>query len=114
MNISIEYKLNDNPCRNNFEHPLVDLLQSVNDTGSIKAAANLLGRSYRYVWGELKNWESDLNTDLIIWGPTGKGAELTPKAIQFLIANSKVQAAHERNIFNMKRDIAKCLEILSK
>lgn len=114
MNISLEYKLNENPRRDNLEHPLVELLQSVNEAGSIRAAANSLGRSYRYVWGELKNWEFELNTDLIVWGPTSKGAELTPKAVQFLIANSKFQAAHQKNIAELKREIALCLDILKK
>ena len=37
-----------------IRNPLMDLLQAVRSSGSISAAAKVLGLSYRHVWGELK------------------------------------------------------------
>src|SRR3569832_95315 len=46
---------------------LIELLGAVREHGSITAAAKALGFSYRYVWGELKRWESELGHSLVVW-----------------------------------------------
>ncbi len=110
--LSIEYKFSKTPTHNRLEHPLLELLESVRQTGSIGKAAKQLGRSYRYVWGELKHWESELKTNLIIWGRTSKGAELTPQAIEFLLAVSKSQNDMEQQVKLIKNSVAQCVSIL--
>ena len=54
LHLSLEYKFAKEPTRHRLEHPLLDVLESVHQTGSIGRAAKQLGRSYRYVWSELK------------------------------------------------------------
>lgn len=88
------------------------LLECVYDTGSIGKAAKHLGLSYRRVWGELKHWESELNTNLIVWGRTGKGAELTPEAIEFLLEVSKTQLDLELQVAQIKHRVEKCVSVL--
>jgi putative molybdopterin biosynthesis protein len=95
-----------------LEHPLLAILESVYKTGSIVKAAKHLGRSYRHVWGELKHWESELNANLIVWGRSGKGAELTPQAIGFLVAVSQTQADLAPQLAQIKHRFQQCVNIL--
>jgi putative molybdopterin biosynthesis protein len=112
LHVSIEYKLSKDPSKNWVKHPLVELLERVNTHGSIGAAAKSLGRSYRYVWGELKFWESELNTRLIVWGRTSKGAELTPHALQFISAFSETHVELEPHVAVIKRRVQNCMSVL--
>jgi putative molybdopterin biosynthesis protein len=112
LHFSLEYKFSNEPTRDRLEHPLFEVLESVHETGSILKAAKQLGRSYRYVWGELKHWEAELNTHLIVWGRTSKGAELTPQALQFLQAITQTHLEFEQQVAVMKNRIAACLAVL--
>ncbi len=93
-------------------HPLLNILESVYQTGSIVKAAKHLGRSYRSVWGELKCWESELNASLIIWGRNGKGAALTPQAIEFLGAVSRTQIDLAPQLSQIKKRFQQCVVVL--
>jgi putative molybdopterin biosynthesis protein len=109
---SIACKLSSGLTCHRLEHTLLEVLESVQQTGSIGKAAKHLGRSYRHVWGELKHWESELNTSLIIWGRTGKGSELTPQAIEFLLAISKTQVELEPQVAHIKNRFEQCVTVL--
>jgi putative molybdopterin biosynthesis protein len=109
VHLSIECKFTDQPTRNRLEHPLLAVLESVHETGSIGKAAKSMGRSYRFVWGELKYWESELNADLIIWGRNHTGAELTPQAVQFLSDVSKTHVDLERHVARIKDRVEQCV-----
>lgn len=112
LHFSLEYKFANGPTRDRLEHPLFEVLESVHQTGSILKAAKQLGRSYRYVWGELKYWEAELNTNLIVWGRTSKGAELTPQALKFIEAISQTHLEFERQVALMKDRMAQCMSVL--
>ena len=112
IHLSIEYKLSAKPTSDRLEHPLISLLESVNETGSIGKAAKQLNLSYRYVWGELKHWETELNTDLIVWGKTSKGATLTPEALQFLLEVAQTQFDLQQQVAQIKHRVEKCVSVL--
>jgi putative molybdopterin biosynthesis protein len=112
LHFSLEYKFSKEPTRDRLGHPLFEVLESVHETGSIVKAAKQLGRSYRYVWGELKHWEAELNTNLIVWGRNSKGAELTPQALQFLQAISQTHLDFEQQVALMKTRMAQCVSVL--
>jgi putative molybdopterin biosynthesis protein len=112
FHLSIACKLSTGPTRHRLEHPLLEVLESVHETGSIGKAAKHLGRSYRHVWGELKYWESELNTSLIVWGRTGKGSELTAQAIDFLLAISKTQMELEPQVAQIQNRFEQCVSVL--
>lgn len=112
VHLSIAYKFSAQPTRNRLEHPLLDVLEGIQETGSIAQAAKNMHRSFRSVWGELKHWESELNTHLIIWGRTGKGAELTPQALEFLRAVTQSHIELERHIAQIKTSMESCLSVL--
>lgn len=48
-----------------FGHGLSEILKAVEAAGSIKAAAERLGKSYRYVWGRIKKAEDSLGEPLV-------------------------------------------------
>ena len=72
-------------------HPLIDLLQAVDAHGSISAAARALGLSYRHVWGELKRWEDELGSELILW-EKGQSARLSDFGAKLMWAERQAQA----------------------
>lgn len=112
IHLTIEYKFSEKPTSNRLEHPLLLLLESVNETGSIGKAAKHLNLSYRHVWGELKHWEAELNTNLIVWGKTSKGANLTPEAIQFLSEVTQTQLDLQQQVAQIKNRVEKCVSVL--
>lgn len=66
-----------------FGFGLCEMLQAVDETGSIKQAAQDLGKSYRYVWGRLKAAEDVLGRRLVEAHVGGAGTHrstLTPQA----------------------------------
>jgi molybdate transport system regulatory protein len=48
-----------------FGFGLSAMLRAINKTGSIKHAAAKLGKSYRYVWGRIKDAEKTLGRKLV-------------------------------------------------
>jgi molybdate transport repressor ModE-like protein len=48
-----------------FGRGISEILKAVEETGSIKAAAGQLGKSYRFVWGKIKEAERALGAPLV-------------------------------------------------
>jgi len=72
-----------------FGFGLSEILKAVEKSGSIKAAAESLGKSYRYVWGRVKKAERALGEPLVETRIGGKGtgrSSLTQRA-QRLVAD---------------------------
>ena len=68
---------------------VAEILQAVERAGSIKQAAADLGKSYRYVWGRLKQAEHLLGRPLVEARVGGQGSQrssLTPEARQLAAA----------------------------
>src|SRR5262249_52111839 len=66
-----------------FGFGISEILQAVDQAGSIKQAARDLGKSYRYVWGRIKDAEDALGQALVEAQVGGKGRQrsfLTPAA----------------------------------
>src|SRR5438105_14554338 len=66
-----------------FGFGLSEILRAVHQHGSIKQAAASLGKSYRYIWGRLKEAERALGRKLVKTQVGGKGHQrsfLTPEA----------------------------------
>jgi len=57
------------------------ILKAIDRTGSIKNAAQDVGRSYRFVWGRLKHIEQTFGVSLVdaqVGGATDRRSALTP------------------------------------
>jgi len=65
----------------------VDLLEAIEETGSLSGAAERLGVHYRRAWGKIKEMEMRLGVRLIVTqsgGVGGGGTELTPQAKEYI------------------------------
>jgi molybdate transport system regulatory protein len=58
-----------------FGWGICEILQAVEATGSIKSAARSLGKSYRYVWGRIKDAERTLGQPLVVAQVGGCGRD---------------------------------------
>lgn len=70
-----------------FGWGICEILQAVRDVGSIKDAAAQLGKSYRYVWGRVKEAEATLQQPLVetrVGGDIEQRSSLTPLANQLV------------------------------
>lgn len=93
-----------------IRNALMDLLQAVKTSGSISAAAKLLGLSYRHVWGELKRWESDLGQALIVWDK-GQPARLSEFGEKLLWAERQAQARLAPQIESLHADLERAFAV---
>jgi molybdate transport system regulatory protein len=89
--------------RYSFGFGLTEILQAVDRAGSIKQAADDLGKSYRYIWGRIKAAERTLGQRLVETQVGGKGRQrsfLTPAAVQlvddFLAVRRRMMQVVER------------------
>ena len=89
---------------------LVALLQSVDQHGSISAAARELGLSYRHVWGELKRWETSLGQTLIVW-EKGQSARLTEFGTKLMWAERQTQARLAAQVQALRTDLERTFAI---
>jgi molybdate transport system regulatory protein len=70
-----------------FGFGIAEILQAVDQAGSIKQAAGDLGKSYRYVWGRIKEAERVLGRQLVetqVGGKDVQRSSLTPPARQLV------------------------------
>ncbi len=87
-------------------NPLFDLLTAVLEAGSIRHAAQLLGCSYRYLWGSLREWEEKLGEPLLIWSQ-GQRARPTQFAERLLWAERRARTRMQPHIEALRSDLAR-------
>ena len=58
-----------------FGFGLSEILRAVESSGSIKQAASDLGKSYRYVWGRIKEAEKSIGQPLVETQVGGQGTQ---------------------------------------
>ena len=90
MNFKVKSKfwLEDAEGRPIFGGGKLAILEKIDELGSIKAAAESLGISYRAVWGKIKAAEQRLGSKLVETFPGGgreKGARLTEAAQDLIV-----------------------------
>jgi len=90
--------------RGELHHPLLELLEAVNRSGSISAAAREMSMSYRHVWGELKRWESELGRPLLLW-TRGQSARLSPFGSKLLWAERQAQARLAPQLASLRNEL---------
>jgi len=90
------------------QNPLFDLLQALEQRGSIRHAAEGLGASYRHVWGQLKHWEGVMGEALVVW-TQGQPARLTPFAERLLWAERRARARLTPHIEALRAELERVL-----
>jgi putative molybdopterin biosynthesis protein len=93
-----------------LDNPLFELLAAVVDLGSIRHAAQSLGRSYRYVWGSLRKWEQTLGEPLIVWSQ-GQRARPTQFAERLLWAERRARTRMQPHIEALRTDLTRVLAV---
>ena len=93
-----------------LRHPLMALLQAIDQQGSISAAARQLKLSYRHVWGELKRWEEVLGHELIIW-EKGQSAKLTEFGDKLMWAERQTQARLAPQLEALRADLERTFAV---
>jgi putative molybdopterin biosynthesis protein len=91
-------------------NPLIDLLRTLRDTGSISAAARSMGSSYRHTWGALKQWEDTLGAPLVVW-IKGQNAKLTPLAERLLWAETRARTRLTPHIEALRSELERVLAL---
>ena len=91
-----------------FGFGLCEMLQAVDQTGSIKQAAAKIGKSYRYVWGRIKAAEEVLGAEIVEAHVGGAGVQrsnLTPAARQLVADFLAIRA---RIIEVVRQEFSQC------
>ena len=91
-------------------NPLIELLRTLRDTGSISATARALGSSYRHTWGALKRWEDTLGAPLVVW-MKGQNARLTPLAERLLWAETTARTRLTPHIEALRTELDRVLTL---
>jgi putative molybdopterin biosynthesis protein len=110
--IHLEYRFATDAAQRGaaIANPLVDLLRTLRDTGSISAAARKLGGSYRHTWGALKHWEAVLGAPLVVWAK-GQPARLTPLAERLLWAETRARTRLTPHIEALRSELERVLTL---
>jgi putative molybdopterin biosynthesis protein len=111
--IHLEYRFEATPAGQRgavITNPLIDLLRTLRDSGSISAAARALGGSYRHTWGALKHWEQVLGAELVVW-TQGQPARLTPLAERLLWAETRARTRLTPHIEALRSELERVLSL---
>lgn len=108
--IGLSYSLDADGAGPLIRNPLIDLLQAVQASGSISAAATSLGLSYRHVWGELKRWEEVLGHPLVAW-EKGKRARLSGFGDKLLWSERQAQARLAQQIDALRAELERTFAV---
>lgn len=111
--IHLEYSFEATPADQRgaaITNPLIDLLRTLRDCGSISAAARALGSSYRHTWGALKNGEQVLGAELVVW-IKGQPARLTPLAERLLWAETRARTRLTPHIEALRSELDRALTL---
>ena len=100
----------DDGVRRELHHPLLELLEAIDRSGSISAAARQLEFSYRHVWGELKRWEGELGHPLVLW-VKGQPARLAPFGQKLLWAERQAQARLAPQLATLRGELERAFAV---
>ena len=108
--LQFHYSLSRHSSPAQVRNPLIDLLQAVSAQGSISAGARALGLSYRHVWGELKRWEQELGSELLVW-EKGQSARLTEFGAKLMWAEAQAQARLAPQIEALRSELERAFAV---
>lgn len=94
------------PVSKSGEAQLFALLEGVHQDGSLRAAVNRAGLSYRYAWGLIGRWEKLFGQQLIVL-ERGRGAHLTLLGEKLLWAQKRVHARLGPQMESLSAELAR-------
>ncbi len=85
------------------------LLRAIQDTGSLTAAAQRVGMSYRYAWGIIRKVERELGAPVVEThrggAVGGGGTSVTPVGARLIRAFSLLDEAFQRTAAQLQADL---------
>ncbi|MFM2185526.1 MAG: substrate-binding domain-containing protein [Burkholderiaceae bacterium] len=111
LNIQLRYDLDGGGPRQSgadLRNSLFELLHALEAQGSIKAAAESLGQSYRHVWGAIRQWEATLGQELIVWHK-GRRATLTPFSLRLIWSERHARVRMTPHLEALRAELAQVL-----
>ena len=87
---------------------LFDLLAKIQETGTLKSAAQSVHLSYRYAWEQFVHWEAFFGTPLIAMR-RGQGTSLTPFGAELLSAQRRISARLQLQMDNCAAELEEAL-----
>jgi putative molybdopterin biosynthesis protein len=104
--IVLQYRFTDrDDSEMSFIHnELISLLDTIRRTGSLNAASEEMGYSYRHLWNEVNRWEERFGKKLLE-RKRGQSCALTPFAEKLLWAEKEVQAKYALEIQQLRSSI---------
>lgn len=94
------------PVSKSGETQLFALLDGIRQAGSLRAAVNRAGLSYRYAWGLIGRWEKLFGHQLVVL-ERGRGAHLTPLGEKLLWAQKRVEARLAPQMESLSAELAR-------
>jgi molybdate transport system regulatory protein len=91
-----------------FGFGIVEILQAVDQAGSIKEAARDLGKSYRYVWGRIKQAEQALGRQLVEAQVGGQGTRRSFLTSEERRLGADFMALRRRMVKVVQEEFARC------
>lgn len=88
-----------------LDHPLFQVLAAIHAEGSVLHAARVLDRSYRHVWGVIREAEAALGEPLVSGAP-GQAARLTDFGCRLLWAECLARARVQAQLESLRSDLA--------
>jgi molybdate transport system regulatory protein len=107
IHLDFDVALNHKDGRNAINEYKYKLLEAINETGSLKAAADKMEVSYRKAWGNIEEMEQILGFKVLLrqrGGAQGGKTELTPDGQALLSAYQKLTEDFNQSIYKITKD----------
>ncbi|AFJ02609.1 Molybdopterin biosynthesis protein MoeA / Periplasmic molybdate-binding domain protein [Methylophaga frappieri] len=109
--IDFHWQLSHGNRKKAIDPVLIALLKSIEESGSLQAAAKQAQISYRYAWGLMEKWQTELSLPLIE-KHRGRGTALAPAGQYFLRAHQQLQARLMPQLSNQATQLRQQLQQL--
>lgn len=110
IQLDLRWRFGESPPEK-IEPELFQLLQAIQELGSLQLAAKKVNISYRHAWGLMHKWERLIGHSLAML-ERGRGAKLTPLGEKLLWGHRRVQARLGPELESLSSDLDAELRLL--
>ncbi len=111
IKIDFHWQLTQHGKPHHIDDILFQMLEAIQQEGSLKQATEKLGVSYRFAWGLLNKWEALLGQPLVIL-ERGRGARLAVVGEKLMHANRHLSASFSPELDNFSTELKREFEAI--
>jgi len=111
IKINLHWQLSQDGKTHNIDAVLFQMLEAIQNEGSLKKATDTLNVSYRFAWGLLNKWETLLGHPLVIL-EQGRGAKLSAVGEKLMHADRHLSASFSPELDNFSTQFKREFETL--